>query len=158
MFYVYAYLTESGLPYYIGKGKGRRIDVRHSHVERPAKDRRIIIKDGLSNEEAKNLEKELITKYGRKIDGGILDNIKINQWACHTGWKHSDEAIRKIREGNLGKVRTAQQIENYKGKKTEQHSANIKNAVKALWADPVYKAQRLEQVRQKMAARKQFNV
>ena len=155
MFYVYQYLTEEGTPYYIGKGSGRRIHRPHTKTTLPPVERRQIIKDGLTNEEAKSLEKELITKYGRKIDGGILDNIKINQWACHAGWRHSQEAIRKISEGNLGKKRTPEQRKNYKHKKTQEHSENIRSAVKNLWADPVYKAQRLANFRQKFADRKQ---
>ena len=157
MFYVYQYLTEEGLPYYIGKGKGRRMHVQHSNVDRPPKERRQIVKDKLTNEEAKALEKELISKYGRKIDGGILDNIKINQWACHTGWKHSEETVRKIKEGNLGKIRTPEQKENYKGNKSKEHAENIRSAVKKLWADSEYKAQRLEKFRQIYADRKQNN-
>lgn len=156
-FYVYQYLNEFGLPYYIGKGCGRRMHVKHAHVELPPKDRRVIVKDGLTNEAAKELEKKLISQYGRKIDGGMLDNIKINQWACHTGWKHSEEAVRKIREGNLGKVRTPEQKENYKGNKSKEHANNIQSAVKNLWADPEYKAQRLAKFRQAYANRKQNN-
>jgi hypothetical protein len=105
-FYVYQYLTEDGQPYYIGKGCGKRIHKPHTSTSLPPKERRIIIKDSLSNEEAKKLEGELISKYKRKIDGGILDNVKINQWACAVGWKHSEEAKRKISEGNKGKKRT----------------------------------------------------
>ena len=70
-FYVYQYLNEFGLPYYIGKGCGRRMHVKHAHVELPPKDRRVIVKDGLTNEAAKELEKKLISQYGRKIDGGM---------------------------------------------------------------------------------------
>jgi hypothetical protein len=127
-FYVYQYLTESGLPYYIGKGSGRRIHRPHTKTTLPPIERRVIVKDNLSNDEAKNLEKQLITKYGRKIDGGILDNIKINQWACHTGWKHSDETKRKISHGNKGKIRTPEQRQNYKGSKTAEHAEKIRQA------------------------------
>jgi len=127
-FYVYQYLTESGLPYYIGKGSGRRIHRPHTKTTLPPIERRVIVKDNLSNDEAKNLEKHLITKYGRKIDGGILDNIKINQWACHTGWKHSDETKRKISHGNKGKIRTPEQRKNYKGSKTAEHAEKIRQA------------------------------
>lgn len=140
-FYVYQYLTEEGDLYYIGKGTGNRINVKHS-VELPPKDRRIIIKDNLSNEDAKQLEKDLITKYKRKVDGGILENIKINQWACRAGWQHSADSVEKIRAGNLGKIRTAEHKQNYSHPKTDEHAANIKKAVTNLWADPVYKAQR----------------
>ena len=108
-FYVYQYLSDDGTPYYIGKGSGRRMHVEHLFTPLPPVDCRIVIKDNLTNEEAKKLEGELITKYGRKLDGGTLDNIKINQWACAVGWKHSDAAKQKISEGNRGKTRTPEQ-------------------------------------------------
>ena len=113
-YYVYQYLTEDDIPYYIGKGKGNRINCKHK-VALPSAARRVIIKNNLTNEEAKEFEKELITKYGRKIDGGILDNIKINQWACHAGWKHSKETKKIISEKNKGLKRTDEQKKNYKG-------------------------------------------
>jgi hypothetical protein len=91
-------------------------------------DCRIIIKDGLTNEEAKILEGELITKYGRKIDGGILDNIKLNQWACFDGWNHSEETKRKISNSNTGKVRSDAAIEKYRKPKTAEHANNIRKA------------------------------
>jgi hypothetical protein len=137
LFYVYQYITESGTPYYIGKGSGKRIHKHHTKTELPPVDRRIIIKDGLTNEEAKNLEKELITKYGRKLDGGILDNIKINQWACAVGWKHSVETKRKISEGNTGKVRTEEHKINYRKPKTAEHAEKIRQANLGRPYDPV---------------------
>ena len=127
-YYVYQYLLENGLPYYVGKGKNNRIDVNHKHIALPPAERRIIVKDNLTNEQAKILEGELITKYGRKIDGGILDNIKINQWACFDGWKHKPETIEKIRQGNLGKVRTEVHKQKYRQPKTAKHAENIRKA------------------------------
>ena len=139
-FYVYQYLTEDGQPYYIGKGCGKRIHKPHTSTSLPPKERRIIIKDGLSNKEAKTLEGELISKYKRKIDGGILDNIKINQWACAVGWKHSDEAKRKISEGNRGKKRTPEQLKNYKGTITQEHKEKIRLANIGRPYDPIRSA------------------
>lgn len=55
-YYVYQYLTEGRLPYYIGKGKNNRIDVDHKHIALFPIERRIIIKDNLTNEQAKLLE------------------------------------------------------------------------------------------------------
>jgi hypothetical protein len=127
-FYVYQYLDKLGIPYYVGKGCGRRIHFRHANVDLPPIERRIIIKDGLTNNEAKFLEKELIIKYGRKLEGGILDNIKINQWACYTGWKHSEQTKQKISLANTGKKRTAEQLKNYKGTKTAEHAEKIRQA------------------------------
>jgi len=127
LYYVYQYLTEDNIPYYIGKGKGNRINRGHK-VQLPPPERRVIIQDILSNEEAKELEKYLISKYKRKVDGGILDNIKINQWACHAGWKHSEETKRKISEKNTGKKRTPEQLKNYKGTVTEEHKEKVRQA------------------------------
>lgn len=127
-FYVYQYITEDGTPYYIGKGSGRRIHRPYTKTTVPPVDRRVIIQDGLTNDAAKKLEGELITKYGRKLDGGILDNIKINQWACAVGWKHSIEAKRKISEGNKGKKRTPEQLKNYKGTVTAEHKEKVRQA------------------------------
>jgi len=128
-FYVYQYINEFGNPYYIGKGSGRRMHVEHKHTKLPEINRRIIVKDGLTNDEAKSLEKQLIQQYGRKVDGGILDNIKINQWACYTGWKHSDETKQKISLGNKGKKRTPEQRKNYKGTTTtKEHAEKVRQA------------------------------
>lgn len=72
--YVYAYLREDGTPYYIGKGKGARYRQKHT-VKIPPIDRIQFIKTNLTDNEAINLEIELIEKYGRKDLGtGILRN------------------------------------------------------------------------------------
>jgi len=123
-YYVYQYLTKDNVPYYIGKGKNNRINSKHKIVLPPL-DRRVIIKDNLTNEEAKEFEKELITKHGRKIDGGILDNVKINQWACFAGWKHSEEAKQAISNKNRGKIRTEEQRKNYKGTTSKEVADKI---------------------------------
>jgi hypothetical protein len=78
-FYVYAYLREDVSPYYIGKGTGRRAYQKnkktHKFVNIPEKDRIVILLNNLTEELALEKEKELILKYGRKIDGGILVNV-----------------------------------------------------------------------------------
>jgi len=137
IFYVYQYTNEDGQPYYIGKGSAKRIDKPHTKTTLPPKERRVIIKDGLSNEEAKQLEGALISKYKRKLDGGILDNIKINQWACAVGWKHSEETKRKISQGNCGKKRTPEQLKNYKGTVTSEHREKVRQANLGRPYDPV---------------------
>ena len=139
-FYVYKYVTDDGIPYYIGKGSGKRINRHHTKTQLPPPDRRIIIEDNLTNEQAKMLEGQLISEYKRKIDGGLLDNIKINQWACHTGWKHSDDAKQKISTGNKGKIRTPEQRENYKKPKSPEHAEKIRQANIGRPYDPVRSA------------------
>jgi hypothetical protein len=81
-FYVYAYLRskdsvlgKSGTPYYIGKGSGNRSHVKH-HTSMPTDHNNIIfIKTGLSEQQALDLEIELINHYERKdLNTGILHN------------------------------------------------------------------------------------
>ena len=77
-YYVYAYLREDGTPYYIGKGIGQRA---WKHVKRdpthPPKDtnRIVLLKEQLSETDAFDIEKQLISQYGRiDIGTGILRN------------------------------------------------------------------------------------
>jgi len=156
-FYVYQYITDLGTPYYIGKGSGRRMHRHHTKTTVPPVERRIVIKDGLTNEEAKQLEGELITKYGRKLDGGILDNIKINQWACAVGWKHSEETKRKISEGNKGKVRTEEHKKNYRKPKTAEHAEKIRQANLGRPYDPIRAAKISATLRARGKSKEQLN-
>jgi len=73
-YYCYAYLREDGSPYYIGKGSGKRIHSTVHNVNLPPMERRVVLKNNLTNEEALELEKQLIAKYGRKEFSGILHN------------------------------------------------------------------------------------
>ena len=70
-YYVYLYLSKSGSPYYVGKGKGYRYNQKHECVV-PPKDRIVFIAKNLSGEEAIKLERQLIAEIG--ID--FLDNIR----------------------------------------------------------------------------------
>lgn len=77
-FVVYAYSRIDGTFYYIGKGKPRRPYSKHRNVRRPADLSRIhILKEGLSEKEAFDMEKTLIKMYGRKDKHGfgVLRNM-----------------------------------------------------------------------------------
>jgi len=78
-YYTYAYLREDGTPYYIGKGKGNRAwDDRHRRGAKTPKDKNriLILKRNLSNEEAVKHEIYMIAVLGRKDLGtGILWNF-----------------------------------------------------------------------------------
>jgi hypothetical protein len=129
IFYVYQYTTEDGLPFYIGKGSKDRINESHAPwVNLPPKEFRHYIKTRLTESEAFDLEIELIKRYGRKIDGGILDNIKISRWVAQAGWKHSEETKKKISKNNTGKIRTEEQKQNYRKPKTAEHAEKIRQA------------------------------
>lgn len=128
-FYVYQYIREDGSPFYIGKGSKNRINESHSPwLDIPAPKYREVIKDGLSEKEAFDLELKLIKHYRRKIDGGILENKKISRWVAQAGWIHSKETKQKISKANLGKVRTENQKENYSKPKSVEHAEKIRQA------------------------------
>jgi hypothetical protein len=75
-YYTYAYLREDGTPYYIGKGRGDRAYKNDSRCcARPPKDRILILKNNLTENEAYKHEIYMIKHYGKKVDGGILHNI-----------------------------------------------------------------------------------
>ena len=77
-YYTYAYLSENGIPYYIGKGKGNRLYDHRGKNCNPPKDRSKIIKlkQNLTEEEAFKHEIYMIAVFGKKCDGtGILMNI-----------------------------------------------------------------------------------
>jgi hypothetical protein len=80
-YYVYQYVREDGTPYYIGKGRNRRAWEPHKRANgsdmRPKDKTRIqILKENLSEQDAWDLEDELILKYGRQDLGtGILANL-----------------------------------------------------------------------------------
>lgn len=128
-FYVYAYLRKDRTPYYIGKGKGRRAWIKHKRIiQRPKDLERIqIIKDGLEEQEAFDLEIKTITLYGRKeIGTGILRNFTDGGEGT-SGYKHTEEAKQKIADAhknntyNVGRVWTQEQ-RNVVSKRMKGHS------------------------------------
>lgn len=82
-YYTYAYLRKDGTPYYIGKGRGNRAYKKHwrsktrgGYFSPPEKDKILILKRNLTEEEAFKHEKYMISVFGRKDNGtGILRNL-----------------------------------------------------------------------------------
>jgi hypothetical protein len=97
-YYTYAYLREDGTPYYIGKGKSRRIHNKLHPVGLPPMERRIFLKTNLTEEEAFKHEIYMIDVLGRKdIETGILRNTTCGGEGI-SGYKHTDETKAKISE------------------------------------------------------------
>lgn len=116
IFYVYAYLREDLTPYYIGKGSKDRAWKSHTRSNGtnllPKDSKKIVIlKEFLSENEAYDYETELIKQYGRKDLGtGILRNKTDGGRGNDSGYKHTDEAIEKLRIA--GKNSARKRIEN----------------------------------------------
>ena len=113
---LYYYLRKDfSSPYYVGYGKPRRINSRHSRRNGaeilPPKERRWIIKSGLTKEEAIQLEINHIALWGRECDGGVLLNQNFGgegkpggqKTKGFSGKKHSEEAKKRISEKVAGK-------------------------------------------------------
>ncbi len=104
-YYVYSYLREDlASPYYIGKGSDRRAYTSQSKDRRVPRDksRIFIVKDNLSEDDAHELERLLILMWGRKIDGGVLQNLSEGGTTPPnpTGRKASAETRRRMSEAN----------------------------------------------------------
>lgn len=105
-FYTYAYLREDGSPYYIGKGKGKRAWWRCRGDVYPPKDKNkiLILKKNLSEEEAYKHEVYLIFVLGRKDKGtGILRN-KTDGGDGARNTVRTEETRRKIGKAHKGKT------------------------------------------------------
>lgn len=118
MFYVYMFLDEHDNPYYVGKGCRYRVnhdDKRKKEIPTPKDKSKIVkVKEELSEAAAFALEVELIAKYKRKCDGGILLNKclggpgakgfkhKPGRPSAFKGRKHTPEAKAKMAEARKG--------------------------------------------------------
>jgi len=104
-YYTYAYLREDKTPYYIGKGKGDRINSKRRSIKPPKDRSRIIyLKQNLTEEEAFRHEIYMIDVFGRiDLGTGILYN-RTNGGEGPSGWVPSEETRRKISEAGKGHI------------------------------------------------------
>jgi hypothetical protein len=112
-FYVYILKDNNDKIFYVGKGcrsrnSSHRNNAKNNRQEPVYKKIRKLwsngfdykfekVKSNLSEEEACNLEKNLIKIYGRKFDGGILLNVTFGGEGSF-GYKHSEQTKQKMRE------------------------------------------------------------
>lgn len=145
-YYVYAYIrskdsatAKAGTPYYIGKGKGRRMYKKHT-IHLP-KDKKfiIILESNLSNTGALALERRYIRWYGRIDNGtGILRNLTDGgDGFSEKGRIFSEEHKQKISESKKGKTRSPL---------SEEHKLKLSIAGKNKHKPP-----RSEETRQRMS-------
>ena len=102
-YYVYAYLTQDGTPYYIGKGARRRAWDKNHNVVVPADlSKIIIVENNLTEVGALAIERRLILWYGRQnIGTGILEN-KTDGGSGSTRWNYTPEIREKFSKAKLG--------------------------------------------------------
>lgn len=104
-YYTYAYLREDRTPYYVGKGKGDRAYRRHwrsrvkgGYFEPPSKDRILILKKNLTEEEANKHEIYMIAIFGRKDNKtGILRNLTDGGEGT-SGVKMTEDRLMKLKK------------------------------------------------------------
>ncbi len=123
MYYTYAYLRRDMTPYYIGKGKSRRCHQKHNGFYPPPKERILLLKQNLTEDEAFRHEVYMISIFGRKDLGtGILYNKTNGGRGCshkimtkqdlhnrskgRLGKQLSESHKRRISEANTGTPKT----------------------------------------------------
>jgi hypothetical protein len=143
MYYTYAYLREDKTPYYIGKGKGKRIYNKMNGDIRPPKDksRIIFLKKNLTEEEAFKHEIYMIDVFGRKDLGtGILRN-RTNGGEGASGVLVNEETRKKLSE-----MRVGEKNPNYGKKMTEEQKQKISEKRKGMKLTEEHK----DKIRQRM--------
>ena len=100
-YYTYMYCREDGTPYYIGKGKGQRINNPH-RCGLPPVERRKYLKTNLAEEESFRHEMYMIHVLGRKDNGtGILRNLT-DGGEGNSGCIQSEETVKKRVQSRRG--------------------------------------------------------
>ena len=138
-YYVYAFVRDSGVPYYIGRGCGYRISDKTNRVIKPKSDGSNvrIIKDMISLEEANQLEITLINFWGRRdLDPtGVLRNRQDGGLGGSPGRPMTAKQKEIMRQAHLGRKQSEEWVRSRtahkKGKPhAAKHASNLKEAIR----------------------------
>lgn len=131
-YYTYAFLREDGTPYYIGKGTSHRAYIKRRRGIKPPKDKNriLILKDNLTEQDAFKHEIYMISVFGRKNNNtGILLN-QTDGGEGVSGYSHTEEFKRNRSIAYTGRVRkphteeTKQKIRLARSKQTNLRTGN----------------------------------
>jgi hypothetical protein len=132
-YYTYAYLREDGTPYYIGKGKDNRAHRRRYKGIKPPKDKNriLILKNNLNEEQAFKHEKYMISVFGRKdLSTGILHN-RTDGGEGLSGFTHSEETKQKMMKKTVSENSRKKISNALKGRTiSEEHRRKLSDAQK----------------------------
>lgn len=150
-FYVYVVFRPTGVPCYIGKGRGRRwqehlTNSSNTHLRRIAhladgKLPIVILRSNLMNEEALRTEIALIAAIGRMRKGGLLVNHTDGGDGAN-GYKHTKKRREKIRRALSGKPKSEvhrQRLSETRAKfrYTEEQREALSDGHIRQWSDPI---------------------
>lgn len=124
-FYTYAYLREDKTPYYIGKGKGYRVNEKQGRsIGLPIKERRIILKRFDSEFDAFKHEMYMIFIFGRKDNKtGILRNRSDGGEGSSNFSKETRDYFSRLHKGKVLSKETRDKISKAnKGKKCSEYN------------------------------------
>ena len=154
-YYTYAYLREDRTPYYVGRGKGDRAYRRHwrsrarsGYFDPPSKDRILILKKNLTEEDANKHEKYMIFVFGRKDNKtGILRNLT-NGGEGTSGVKMTEDRLMKLKRPKS---------EEHKQKLRKPKSEEYKKKMRDIKKGTKLSAEHKEKIRQQVKGRKWWN-